>query len=85
MNITGDFRKGSEFQITAKPHCKSASTFVAWVPDGLFVTSHMDALFNLPDDTVVVAHWHGEWRTDGFGTTVKELKIKANLFNQDKK
>jgi hypothetical protein len=31
-------------------------------------------------DTPVLAHWHGQYRTDGFSTTVAELKAKAKEF-----
>lgn len=42
----------------------------------LRVTRRAADLLDLPE-TPVLAHWHGEWRTDGFATTVGELKDKA--------
>jgi hypothetical protein len=37
------------------------------------------SLFKLPDETPVLAHWHEQWRTDAFATTVGELKAKAGV------
>jgi hypothetical protein len=75
--IVGDVRPGGEFKFVAKPHCAAPSTFAALLPGELRVTRYANSLFTLPDDTPVLAHWHGNWRTDGFATTVGELKKKA--------
>jgi hypothetical protein len=77
MRITGTVRPGTEFEFTAKPTNQSASTFAALTADGLRVTKRAADLFGLPEATPVLAHWHGQWRTDAFATTVGELKTKA--------
>lgn len=78
MKISGaDLRPGAEFSVTTKPSNKAASTFAALTRDGLAVTRRLADLWSLPDNTPVLAHWHGEYRTDGFSTTVGELKSKA--------
>jgi hypothetical protein len=75
--ITGDVRPGREFQLTAKPTNMARSTFVAAADGNLIVTRRVSDLFALPDETPVVAHWHGEHRTDGFDMTVGSLKDLA--------
>jgi hypothetical protein len=77
LQITGSVRSGAEFEFTVKPASKAPATFAALLPDELRVTNHAAELFSLPDATPVLAHWHGQWRTDGFATTVGELKAKA--------
>lgn len=77
MKITGDVRPGTEFQILTKPTSCASSTFAALTPEGLTVTRRLADLYAYPDDTPVLAHWHGSYRTDGFATTVGELKQKA--------
>jgi hypothetical protein len=79
MKITGDVRPGAEFQLTAKPSNMAQSTFAAVLPEEIRVTRRLTELFDLPNDTPVLAHWHGEWRTDGFATTIGELRIKAGV------
>jgi hypothetical protein len=79
--ITGDVRPGSAFRFACKPSNVATSTFAALVGGGLVVTRQATKLFDLPDDTPVLAHWHGQWRTDGFATTVGELKSKACEFS----
>ena len=78
--ITGEVRPGSEFRFENKPSNAAAATFAALVDGRLVVTRYAAHLFHLPDDTPVLAHWHGQWRTDGFATTVGELKAKAREF-----
>jgi hypothetical protein len=80
MKIDGDVRPGAEFELVCKPSNCAPSTFSALVPDGLFVTRRLTELFRFSDDTPVLAHWHGEWRTDGFATTVGELKARAAVW-----
>jgi hypothetical protein len=53
------------------------------MPGELRVTRHASQLFDLPDRTPVLAHWHGQYRTDGFATTVGELKAKAKESDMD--
>jgi hypothetical protein len=70
-------RPASEFRLTAKANNMSSATFVA-VEDGtIHVTRTLSDLFHLPDQTPVVAHWHGQYRTDGFALTVGELRLLA--------
>jgi hypothetical protein len=78
--ITGEVRPGSEFRFADKPSNAAASTFAALVGGRLVVTRHATRLFHLSDDTPVLAHWHGQWRTEGFATTIGELKAKAREF-----
>jgi hypothetical protein len=77
MKIIGDVRPGKDFQITTKPTNLASSTFAALTSDGLLVTRRLADLWRFSDDTPVLAHWHGESRTDGFATTVGEIKSKA--------
>jgi hypothetical protein len=80
--ITGDVRPGNEFKFVRPPHHAAASTFTALADGRLQVTRHAETLFQLPDATPVLAHWHGDHRTDGFATTVGELKVKAKAFRK---
>ena len=77
MKITGDIRCGSEFKFVRKPNVMAASTFIAVLPGELRVTRRFSDLADLPDETPVVAHWHGTHRTDAFACTVLELKEKS--------
>lgn len=72
-----DARPGHEFQFDAKPTVMAAAVFVAITEEGATVTRRFSNIENLPDDTPVVANWHGQRRTDAFITTVGELKRKA--------
>lgn len=82
MRVQGDFRPGDEFRMTSKPNVKAASTFVALTDSKAIVTHYAEELFELPPETNVIAHWHGEWRTAAFLLTVGELKKKAEKFMQ---
>lgn len=77
MKITGDIRPGNEFKITTSTTAKAPATFIAVLPSELRVTRRLSELFDLPDDTPVIAQWHGTHRTDGFSTTIAELKAKV--------
>ena len=55
----------------------AASTFTAITPERAIVTRRFTNLAKLPPDTPVVAHWHGQYRTEAFVTTVGELLAKA--------
>jgi hypothetical protein len=81
--ITGDVRQGAQFQFTNPPRRLASSTFSALVDGKLIVTRRATEIFHLPDNTPVLAHWHGEWRTDGFATTIAELKAKAQIVDED--
>ena len=70
---------GPDFRLTATPHALAAATFVAVGPASIQVTRRLADLWPLPDETPVVAHWHGQWRTDGFAMTVGELRRLAAL------
>jgi hypothetical protein len=71
LSITGDgLRPGDEFRFINKPANCASSTFAALTGDGLLVTRRATALFHLPDETPVLAHWHGQYRTDGFAMTI---------------
>lgn len=79
MKITGeDLRPGSEFQITSSIGAKARATFIAALPGELRVTRRLSDLLDLPEDTPVIANWHGQYRTDAFATTVGELKVKVS-------
>jgi hypothetical protein len=81
MKISGpDVRPGEEFRFTKKPTNAADSTFITVVKDEILVTRRASDLFHLPDSQPVIAHWHGERRTDAFGMTIKELKKKAEEF-----
>lgn len=67
-------RDSSEFRLLTKPHVMAAATFVAPDGDTIRVTRGPADLFDLPSQTEVSAHWHGERRTDGFRLTVAQLK-----------
>ena len=75
MKITGA-RPNTEFRLTCKPSNLAALTFVAVHGDEVHVTRSAAQIAELPDDTPVVAHWHGERRTDGFAMTVVEFRAQ---------
>jgi hypothetical protein len=77
MKMTSNIiRPGSEFRFTAKPRSHSAHTFTAFLPpDDVWFTRRVAELFNLPDDMLV--NWHGAHHTEGFATSVGELKTKG--------
>jgi hypothetical protein len=78
MRITGDdLRDGDEFEFTNKPSNLASALFIAITDDEVIATREFSALGRLPDKTPVIANWHGQHRTDGFLTTVGELKKKA--------
>ena len=76
MKINGGL-PGSEFQITSPPHHAAQAWFIAIGPEEVLVTRHLRDVLALPDETPVVANWHGQWRTDAFSTSVGELREKA--------
>jgi hypothetical protein len=73
-------RPGSEFEFTSKPSNMAASTFTAITPERVIVTRRFTNLESLPAETPIIAHWHGERRTDAFLSTVGELKAKADAW-----
>ena len=72
-----DVRPGAEFRLSVKPTNRSAATFVAVHQGAIHVERSVACLFKLPDDTPVIANWHGERRADAFSTTAGELKRLA--------
>jgi hypothetical protein len=79
MEIVGsDLRDGDEFQFTAKMANAAAALFIAITKTQVIATRRFDDLTKLPDDTAVIANWHGAHRTDGFLTTIGDLKKKSN-------
>jgi hypothetical protein len=78
-----DLRPGSEFEFTSKPSNMAASTFTAITPERVIVTRRFTSLETLPPATPVIAHWHGERRTDAFLSTVGELQAKAEAWVQE--
>jgi hypothetical protein len=78
-----DLRPGAEFEFTGKPSNMAASTFTAITPERVIVTRRFTSLEKLPPETPVIAHWHGERRTDAFLSTVGELSAKAEAWAQE--
>jgi hypothetical protein len=79
-----DLRPGAEFEFTSKPSNMAASTFTAITPERVIVTRRFTSLESLPPDTPVIAHWHGERRTDAVLSTVGELSVKASTWEQER-
>jgi hypothetical protein len=79
MKMTSNIiRSGDDFQLTAKPRSHSAHTFTAFVqPDNVYFTRRVAELFTLPDDTPVLVNWHGAHITEGYATSIGDLKAKA--------
>jgi hypothetical protein len=78
-----DLQPGERFRFTSKPSNMAASTFTAVTPERLVVTRRFVNLRDLPPETPVIAHWHGERRTDAFLSTVGDLAAKAALFDAE--
>jgi hypothetical protein len=80
MKIEGDdfLQAGDWFQFsTKKPHVAAQANFCIILPDKVYVTRYAKALWQHPDETPVIANWHGERRTDAYATTVGQLRAKA--------
>lgn len=82
-SIIGDVRPGEEFSFEKKPTNLAKATFVALVDGKLVVTRRAIELFSLPDETPILAHWHGNHRTDAFVMNVRTLKEKAAAYRND--
>ncbi len=78
--VSETLRPGCEFEYCDKPTNLAAANFIAVESDEIIATRRAADLFRLPDETPVIADWHGEWRTDAFLTNVAELKSKAHTF-----
>lgn len=70
-------RPGTEFRLTEMANRQSSATFVAVSDGAIHVTRRLADLFGMADGVPVVAHWHGQYRTDGFALTVGELRSLA--------
>lgn len=81
FTITGA-RPGSEFRLIELATRMSSAIFVAVWDGTIHVTRRLSDLFSLPDEAPVVAHWHGQYRTDGFALTVGELRSLAKEQSQ---
>lgn len=78
MKIYGsELKPASEFKFTNTLTSMSASTFSALTEEGLFVSRTFYDLKDLPEETPVMAHWHGARRTDAFVGTLGEFKQLA--------
>lgn len=79
MRISGDVRPGQDFRLEAKPHNVAAGAFIALSGGEAIVTRRLSSILHLPDDTPVIANWHGQRRTDAFATTVGRLRDLASI------
>jgi len=78
MKIYGpELHPAVEFKFMNTLTSMSASTFSALTEEGLFVSRTFYDLCALPDNTPVMAHWHGARRTDAFVGTLGEFKQMA--------
>lgn len=73
MKITGSLRPGSEFEITTPATQKAKVPYLIITDTEIVATHYLNEVYNYPGDTQVIAFWPGQWRTDGFITTVSEL------------
>lgn len=69
-----DLREAEEFGLTDKPNNRTKAVFVAIKQKEILVTRRLANLFDLPEETDVIANWHGKNRTDAFRMTVGQLK-----------
>lgn len=81
MKIEGA-NPGNEFRLTTKPSNMAQSTFTAITTDKAIVSRRLTDILSLHDDTPVIAHWHGQYRTEAFALTVKELKELAKAYKE---
>jgi len=76
MKVEGHPRKGEEFEFHDATLSMKAP-IIALVEGGAVYGTSFKQVEHLPDETTVIACWHGQWKTDGFLTTVGELRAKA--------
>jgi len=76
MRVEGHPRKGAEFEFYDASLSMKAPIIALTEKAAIYGTSFKQ-IEHLPDETVVIACWHGQYRTDGFLTTVGELRAKA--------
>lgn len=77
IKVTGDVRPGGEFRLQRKASSLADATFIALLDGSARVTRRLTDLFGLPDETTVLANWHGQYRTDTFKLTIGELRRLA--------
>jgi hypothetical protein len=82
MMIVGDdlsLQSGVWFQFASKKkdHVAWPATFCIFAEGIAYVTRYPNKLWRYPDETPVIANWHGERRTDSFVTSVGELREKG--------
>jgi len=80
ITITGEAREGSGFRLTTAPGRQAASTFIALLPGEARVTRRLADLLDLDDAVPAIAHWHGQYRTDAFATSIGELRGLAEAW-----
>lgn len=76
-------RPGKEFQLTNRPSTCAPANFIALTDGKAVVTRRLTDILGLPDETPVVANWHGTYRTDAFSTTVGDLRAKADSYSKN--
>lgn len=81
MKIEGA-NPGSGFRLTTKPSNMAHSTFTAITEDKAIVSRRLTDILSLNDNTPVIAHWHGQYRTEAFALTIKELKELAKAYKE---
>lgn len=70
-------RPGSEFQFADAPSRKAKAPIIAINGDEVVATYYVSDLKRMPDEAIVIACWHGQWRTDGFHMTLGDLRTIA--------
>ncbi len=78
MKVEGNPRNGAEFEFHDASLSMKAPIIALTGKSAIYGTSFKQ-IEHLPDDTTVIACWHGQYRTDGFLTTVGALRAKAKL------
>lgn len=79
MKVTAHhMRPGAEFKFDDAPTSKLKAPIIAIHGDEVVATLYLNDLKRMPDDAVVIACWHGKWRTDGFSMTLGELRKIAS-------
>ena len=84
MKVEGSLQAGENFEFCDSSLSRNAP-FIALVAGGAICGQSFKHINHLPDETVVIACWHGKRKTDGFLTTVGELRSKAEKFKPIKK
>ena len=78
MKVTAHhMRPGAEFQFADPPRTKAKAPIIAIHGNEVVATYYVSDLKRLPDEAIVVACWHGQWKTDGFHMTLGDLRAIA--------